>query len=242
MAQDTTKATQSLGGAWEQSPQEFPGKRGESLASPDNAQLTEKKVNPIDLAWLAGFVDGEGTIGLTQEPERRTVRIQFTVGNTNEFVMDEARKITEAILGRSLHFINQKSHRGYRPLLVLRRGGFEDVRKLCLALVPYLRAKRRQAELVLEFLSLAPGKYGCETKRSVIGQFTKGQRYSARCLEIASEMRYLNRRYARNAWVSSPQQETELPAPKLGEETVRSAWRHAEPDRNDLASELIARQ
>jgi hypothetical protein len=37
----------------------------------------------LELAWLAGFIDGEGTIGLAAERRRKIISVYLIIPNTN---------------------------------------------------------------------------------------------------------------------------------------------------------------
>ena len=53
-------------------------------------------------AWLAGFIDGEGTIGMTLGRDDRTIHVYIMIPNTNLANMARARVLLRAILGRDV--------------------------------------------------------------------------------------------------------------------------------------------
>lgn len=127
------------------------------------------------MAWLAGFVDGEGTITLCRinecKAKNRTVHIRpiFQIVNTNYASLQECQTILEHISGRKPP-IHSKSMAGTR--LAHWKDSFQiqivkqqDVKKICQALIPYLIVKKLQAELLVKFVEIREtvvrkGRYG----------------------------------------------------------------------------------
>jgi hypothetical protein len=114
-------------------------------------------LNPYDnqreavlLAYMAGIIDGEGTIGITKTTPKRytnpryTARIHF--GNVNKEVIEMFAKRfggsvrTERVPNRKLIY------RWYRV-------GNPITKEIVESLLPYLVIKKPQAENVLEFLN-----------------------------------------------------------------------------------------
>jgi hypothetical protein len=108
------------------------------------------------MAWLAGFVDGEGTITLYYV--NAYIRPIFQIVNTNYAALQECQAILEHITGRRPP-IKSKSFAGTR--LAHWKDSFQiqivkqqDVKKICQALIPYLIVKKLQAELVIKFVEI----------------------------------------------------------------------------------------
>lgn len=177
-----------------------------------------------ELAWLAGFLDGEGTIMLyaSHPKSERNPHIQsaLRVANTNEDTIKASKAILSRIVGREVRYkATRQSVKGYRPIYRLDVDRQSDIRTALVALLPHLVGKRPQAALMLEYLNIAPSKSG--------GPTTRGTSYTDAHFEYVSRMRHLNRRYARGEWWIS-QRETERLAPTMGEETARPASQDAE--------------
>ena len=109
-------------------------------------------------AWLAGLIEGEGTISLSRSnkivngrPSHPYIVCTFQVVNTNMVLLEKASDIFESICGFRGHLTvtnhadNCKT--GYRVTI--------DAQKKLLVIlpkiIPYLVSKREQAELVLAF-------------------------------------------------------------------------------------------
>jgi len=116
------------------------------------------------IVWLAGFMDGEGTVTLCKinacRAKSRTEHIRpiVQVVNTNYASLQECQAIFEDITGRC-PMIKSKSFSGTR--LAHWKDSFQiqivkqqDVKKICQALIPYLIIKKLQAELVVKFVEI----------------------------------------------------------------------------------------
>lgn len=128
------------------------------------------------LAWAAGIIDGEGSIGIYKNRHRNNWELRVSVGNLDPRLL---RLLRELFGGHTR--LSKVAKGRYRPLwkwAVSHRGA-----ERCLRLVmPWLVAKRDQAELALE-------------ARSLVGR--KWQRRSLECesalCHLDSELRRLKR-------------------------------------------------
>lgn len=108
------------------------------------------------VAWLAGFIDGEGTITLCKI--KGFYRPILQIVNTNLASLQECQAIMTHISGRK-PLIKHKSFSGTRlshwkdsfQIQVVKQ---QDVKLLCQALIPYLIVKKLQAELVVKFVDI----------------------------------------------------------------------------------------
>lgn len=124
----------------------------------------------IKIAWLAGLVDGEGSIGayISRTVQRvRNGRIhksfhvvyQFTVSNTNELIIQEAHDIVSLILGKQTPITAIQVVADKRPERKNSRLGYcvnvkdhQSIIKLLSVLEPYLIGKKSQAKVMLQLL------------------------------------------------------------------------------------------
>ena len=143
----------------------------------------------IDYAYLAGIIDGEGTISITKGVTHRRGRdyVAFaptvTVSNTNLLL----HKSLQTRFGGNLVSASRSSkHRKQAYILFFRRA---EMLALLPKIIPYLTAKRTKAELLLEYMT--------SRKRHVIagsdGKFI-GIPLTDRQKEIIAEIRRYNRR------------------------------------------------
>lgn len=131
-----------------------------------------------DLAWLAGFIDGEGSFGFQQiasprirpgERDRSHKRPYFnpriTVGNTDWPTLEYVQGICRAY--ELPHHVSERHNRGLRlngiekpPFWQIRSEGVRRCQKWLFFLMPYLRTKRDQAHVMLEFCESRLGMEG----------------------------------------------------------------------------------
>lgn len=102
----------------------------------------------LKIAWAAGFIDGEAYIGVTRcwYKDHYNYRGVVNVGQVSPTPLYALR----AILGGSVRASKDKFGTHYQWVL----NGKHTVKALR-SLLPYLVAKKRQAELVLEFYSIS---------------------------------------------------------------------------------------
>jgi hypothetical protein len=115
---------------------------------------------PTDIAWAAGFIDGEGCIYLKRSGARQRgggLRYQpkLVVGNT---AIEPLRKLRD-LFGGSLY--QRRPARGrHKACWAWELGGGKQVGAALLAMLPYLVNKKAEAEVLLEFIPTMRGDYG----------------------------------------------------------------------------------
>ena len=160
---------------------------------------------PQDLAWLAGFTDGEGTISLSVATHRsgtRTITPRFSLSNTNLSNLGRARLLLARLIGHDVKIKTKKSDGRSRPAYSIELASHFDVDTTVRALYGYLVGKWPQAHAVLEYLTIAPGHPAHPGGFArVRGRAPRpGARYDSRHWEIVRRVRELNRRYAPGEW------------------------------------------
>ena len=130
----------------------------------DNQQ---RKVNDIELAWLAGLWDGEGSIGMKVESYKNRSDGQHTyfapyaqVVNTHEPTLEIVDVILKKIqVGHHISWPRPHQHpngtlpvSNYKSMWSVRIHGLKRCKVLLEFLRPFLVTKHDQAELVWEFI------------------------------------------------------------------------------------------
>ena len=101
----------------------------------------------LDLAYLAGIIDGEGTIGIYKGAEPFNYHLALIITNTYAPMLDWVRARTGGSLTR--HTPETARHKqGWQVVVWQARAA--DVIRLC---QPYLIVKAQQADLALRFMS-----------------------------------------------------------------------------------------
>jgi len=116
------------------------------VALPDFGVL---QLDPSDAAWLAGFVDGEGCIAVYPTSGRNYLHPRISVANTFRGVLEEIQELLGFGGIRTKHQVgNDKESYAWQA------NAHADVYRCLKALIPYLRLKREQAELVCKFVEV----------------------------------------------------------------------------------------
>ena len=110
-----------------------------------------------DVAWLAGIVDGEGSIIAqyvnTNQKSRycyHNVSVCVRISNCSMELMEKCQRIIQDITHRKFNLRNHSFNEGKRCFSI-DAGAQKAVRKLCTVMLPYLTCKRAQAELAIAF-------------------------------------------------------------------------------------------
>ena len=154
--------------------------RGEEAVPP--------KFNPTDLGWLAGIVDGEGTLTLCKRynPEMRR-GFQWTIAaHISNTSLDLLGKASKLLANRPHAYTKKKpTPKNWKDcyILVLNPNIAREILPL---LIPHLTAKKRQAELLVEALKLM--------RENVWWQVGGTAQNDKRLEEIYLEIRRLNKR------------------------------------------------
>lgn len=113
-------------------------------------------ITELQKAWLAGFIDGEGNIGLHKirrvsltANDNYQVRIQIT--NTNKQVLE----LIQSWYGGSL-YCRPKDNIKHKPEYRWSAENKLLVKQVLLDVFPHLTIKKRQAEVLLQFISENP--------------------------------------------------------------------------------------
>lgn len=133
-------------------------------------------------AYLAGFVDGEGTIGLRYHKEKRhrvesfTIDLRFIITNSNKPVLELIQKE----IGGTVRASKQMT-KNSKVVYHLELHNKKAILNVLNRITPYLILKREQAELLIKF---------CELR----SKHTKKDGYYREELGIANRIINLNKR------------------------------------------------
>ncbi len=170
-----------------------------------------------NLAWLAGFLEGDGSIKLSKTRmslDRVIYSPSISFTNTDALIIEECARILKE-LGIGYYITHKKTTNGVAFDIIVK--GFKRVLPFAVILVEYLVGKKKtELELVIEWI-----KSRKETGNS--------KTYTSRELEIPEIIYELH----------SPSYPQRLHAglPNFGDEDiVRTAQRYAELSRNAIAS------
>jgi hypothetical protein len=150
---------------------------------------TRAKTTEMRVVWAAGFLDGEGYVGITRTLYKPLNRYNYHAvlhaGQNARFPLDELAEL----------FGGNVCRKQDRETYQWRLDGKKTVAALQ-QLVPYLILKRRQAELVIEFHSLTQPKQRGEMSRfrqMPDGVHQKQAEYHAVLMELNGKYRHAER-------------------------------------------------
>lgn len=132
----------------------------------DNPQQT---LSDAELGWIAGILDGEGSIllffGVRRSGKLNNVSPQVIVGNTEQVMIETYARLVKQ-MGAGVHIstrepkiggikatMNEATMHRYKRLHVANSVGFQRVRNVLRPVTPFLvTSKRQRAELILRFI------------------------------------------------------------------------------------------
>ncbi len=135
------------------------------------------------MAYVAGFLDGDGSIMLqikTRRDTRRGTRFMATV-----CFYQDTRHAKHLSWFRSVFGVGYISHRS-DGMTELRINGFAAVLELLILLIPYIRFKREQAHLCIQACTILEKKKICELSKNELHKLVnmafaiKGHNYKSK--------------------------------------------------------------
>lgn len=120
---------------------------------------SKKQMSVEEAAYVAGFIDGEGTIGIIRETRKEALAgfrytAYFSVCSTDMNVLEAIRSMMGN--GRIISTHHKKAKPHHKDVFKLTLSP-NQIRDVVPKILPYLIIKREQALLVLEFLDIKQG-------------------------------------------------------------------------------------
>jgi hypothetical protein len=115
--------------------------------------VPQRQLSDVERAWLAAMLDAEGTIGIYRHKIAKT-RSGFkyiptvSMSNTHQGLVEHFLSITDCWSTFRAASVRNEHHKPQWKVEIKHR----NLREFLPQILPYLIAKRRQAELLLEFL------------------------------------------------------------------------------------------
>lgn len=133
------------------------------------------KLKPVEIGWLAGIVDGEGSIGLKRGKDKREGRTPMTytpfiqITNCDFILLSEVKRILNQA---NIHFYfwdgrEKQRNEKWADSGNIAIGCLQECIKFLELMIPYLIAKKERAIILLEFCQERLGK----RKRGENGRF-----------------------------------------------------------------------
>lgn len=156
------------------------------------------KVKETELAWLAGWWDGEGSIGIfiQRQPQRNShfgLRTSIQASTCDEESVTQIGRIVKGLGVQSFAYTyNEKHPERHRDAFYIRLHRLTDILIVAPRLLPYAVTKKRQWELILEFAQSRMEGRAVDAKGNVKRGGNTYWPYIRREVEIARELRVLN--------------------------------------------------
>lgn len=152
-------------------------------------------MNKINLAWLAGFWDGEGSVGLTKTGTTFILNCQLSHTDIESVKRILSILKSEGVGGRGYTY-QERDPKRHRDAHYIRIGGIANVLKFARLMVPYAFTKKRHWELAIEWAEsriLVAG--GVDSRGHLFrGRSHTLRQYSKSDLKLAVELKSLNLR------------------------------------------------
>ena len=117
-------------------------------------------ITDTDLAYIAGFFDGEGCVGIY--PQQNRLRVDVIFSNSNESVMSWIAS-TLGTVGPMMEARNNTTHPHYTIRLVGKEAG-----RVLRILLPYLKVKNARAAFALRVLDLPRLRSRWDTNKEAV--------------------------------------------------------------------------
>lgn len=109
----------------------------------------------LKLAWLAGIMDGEGTLGIHKHARKNgnksVYAVAFSVGNTDKKMIDQVSSILKCVGVQACPSVYQIKLKSWKPMYFIQIGKRSEIVKILDKLLPFLVTKKERASLVLEW-------------------------------------------------------------------------------------------
>jgi len=124
-------------------------------------------ISEADIGWLAGIIDGEGSVslafGFVRNGRLNNMSPRVEIGNTDKELVEKFVRLVKALGGgiymslkkesNQSKLVKAKKGRGFKPLYYAKAVGFLRTKKILDAVLPHLTGeKRHRAKLIMKFI------------------------------------------------------------------------------------------
>ena len=130
-------------------------------------------VSEVDIGWLAGIIDGEGSVslafGYVRNGRLNNMSPRIEIGNTDKELLEKFVRIVKSLGGgiymtrkkesNQSKLVKKKKGRGFKPLYYAKAVGFKRTKKILDIVLPHLTGEKKlRATLILKFIDTRIGK------------------------------------------------------------------------------------
>jgi len=140
-------------------------------------------VRDIDLAWLAGIIDGEGCFSIysvtRKDAKTPSPSANLTITNSNCLLLNHCKELLDKLNIKYLYNDPKNGHQQGRRVMRIRVKNYSSLQRLITLLLPFLVGKTEQAIVMLEFVSLAGqrGKLSLHDRIELMNKIKKLNRH-----------------------------------------------------------------
>lgn len=164
----------------------------------------QETVSEAEYGWLAGIIDGEGSISINRSLSHRTTIVycaRVQVPNTNQLIIDKARSIFDR-LGAKGHVEKRQygNNMRWKICSIITLNSAKDIEILLPLIIPYLVGKKRHAEILYRFVHSRLQRRS-ERKQTItfastgrIATSTRFDKYNAEEISCYDQLVFLNKK------------------------------------------------
>jgi hypothetical protein len=140
-------------------------------------------VQDVDLAWLAGIIDGEGCFCIFSnrrtDAENPSISANLTITNSNYLLLNRCKEILDALEIKYFYHDPKNGYQRGRRVMRIRIKNYSSLRRLIELMLPFFVGKADQARITLEFVSLAGqrGKLKYQDRAELMSKVKKLNQY-----------------------------------------------------------------
>lgn len=131
------------------------------------------KLSEIEKAWLAGFIDGEGYIGITFQLKKETksqassprYHPYLIIVNTNRYALEQI----STIIGDGCVYIAHKTNGKHKESYQYKLTKMDPLMAVLRDIAPFLKIKQKQAYILMGFIKKR------KTARPATGRGSRGR-------------------------------------------------------------------
>lgn len=127
--------------------------------------------NKEKLSYISGILDGEGYFGLSKSSRKNKTeyRARIAIGINDKTGLIPIQEVFGGKIRVGTVKVNHTTKQEYSPAYILSFASESKVREICEALLPYLRIKKEQAKVLIDFLDYKDFKRKKQVSSFLVG-------------------------------------------------------------------------